>query len=259
MTSQSTTNLQLNNSDTIRGWGYIRLVEDTNSEPISLWAQTKTILALASDLGIELADVFEDTNNGTLTFNQRDGLSRLLLAIQPADWIFIYQLYQNEDLGLYRDLVIHKQCVLICLKPLIDSRTQEGRDALGITEKLLSRKNTHLRRLADEGKLICRPPFGWTQDSITHEYLPIPEQQQVVLLMKRWYMCGVKPSEIAIRLNDEGKAYTLNLNKKTPISKPCFTNTNVKGILRGNHILMDDKTPVYSYEQRVANWNSNKK
>jgi hypothetical protein len=113
-----------------------------------------------------------------------------------------------------------------------------------------------MQRLAQEGKLLCRTPFGWYQDPATRKFIPIDEQQQVIEQLQLWYMCGVKPSEMAHRLNESGFAPLLNLHKKTPTANPSFTNASVWWMLRGNHIHMDDKTPEFSYEQRVENWNA---
>ena len=112
-----------------------------------------------------------------------------------------------------------------------------------------------MNRLTAEGHLICRPAFGYVRDPLTRMLSPEPQQQEVIEQMHIWYLCGVSMNEIGTRLNKEGKMNLINLNKKTPLKNPRFHTSTISLILHNYHFIMDDKTPPFSYPQRVRNWN----
>ena len=47
-----------------------------------------------------------------------------------------------------------------------------------------------------------------------------------------------------------------NNNKKKKIADPKFTASTISSILHGYGIIQDNKTPKFTYPQRVENWNN---
>ena len=252
--------------DSHRGYGYIRVSTRYQSDGASLLNQTRAIQKCSLDNDVELIDILQDEGSGLN--DDRDGFIDLLATIQPGDWLFVYELSrlsrkQTTVLNTVRDLVDNKGITFICLNPSIDSRNESCALMLGLYSTIFQEESNRtsqrvsacMKSLSEQGKLVCRPPFGYFQDD-QRRYIEEPEQQEVLTDIKIWYLSGLNPSKIAARLNLEGRGGTLNNNKKKKVENSKFTPCNVAMLLRSNHILVDSKTPPFSNKQRVDNWNA---
>ncbi|HOA18834.1 MAG TPA: recombinase family protein [bacterium] len=261
---QSTIDINKNNA-----YGYIRVSDESQVEGASLLTQTRAIEKYCVENGLQLLDVLSDPGKSGMSTFGRAGFIDLLKRVQPYNWVIVYELSrlardQADLINTFRDLTKNKHCTFICLNPSIDSRRETCDLMIGIyssisqeeSKRISCRVKSNMQRLSEEGKLLTRPPFGYTQDPVTRKYVEDSEQQEIINQMQTYYLTGVNINTIAKRLNSEGKAHVLNNNKKTHISDPKFTACNVSSILRGYGIVQDNKTPPFTYRQRVENWNN---
>jgi len=124
-----------------------------------------------------------------MTTAGREGFLKLLEEIQPGNFLIVCELSrfardQADTIYTFRDLVRNKGCTFICLNPRIDSRESNADLLLGIfssvyqeeSKRISERVKANMNRLSEEGKLLCRPPFGYVHTP-TRRYIPDPEQQ----------------------------------------------------------------------------------
>ena len=249
-------------------FGYKRVSDLSQVERSSLDTQDIHIRKYCQDNNLNLLKIFADEGKSGLTTDGRDGFTDLVEEIQPGNFLIVYELSrlsrkQTTVLVYIQDLVENKGCTFICLSPLIDSRDPSATLMLGIystvfqeeSKRTGTRVKANMQRLSEEGKLLCRPPFGYVHDDDTRKYVPDEEQQAVVQKIKMMHICGVNQSEITTRLNNEGLGHVLNNNKTKKISNPTFSRTTVNIILQNYGFIKDEKSPQYTYPQRVENWN----
>lgn len=252
-----------------QAYGYIRVSDDMQIEGASLITQTRAIEQFCKDNNLELIEVYSDPGKTGLKVNNRPGFLKLLETIQPHNWLILFELSrfardQLDSLSIFRDLVRNKYCTFICINPSIDSRSENCDLMFGIystvvqneSKTISTRVKANMSRLSKEGKLMCRPPFGYVQDPATRHYVKDEEQQEILEQLRVWYLTGVNVNEMTRRLNEEGKGYVLNNNKKKKIENPKFSAATISNILRGYGIIKDDKTPKYTYYERIENWNA---
>lgn len=249
-------------------YGYIRVSDVSQIDRNSLMTQTKAIMKYCEENGLELENIYKDEGKSGRTTEGRDDFLELMRIVQPGNFIIVYELSRfSRDLkdivDHFRNLVRNKGCVFISLNPHIDSRNDMSEMMIGImgtvaqqeSDRTSIRVKSNMRRLADEGKLLCRPPFGYTHNPETRRYVEDPEQQQVLKQLELWFLGGLSFNEMAKRLNNQGLGHVINNNKKKKISDAKFSANTIGSILRGYGILKDDKTPPFTYRQRVENWN----
>lgn len=114
-----------------------------------------------------------------------------------------------------------------------------------MTFNQLERKNTALKvkgamqTLKSQGKLRGRPPFGWKFAGKENDFVPDPEQQDVLEKIKQMHIEGETLNMIARRLNDAGDDRVLGNNKKHPekFENAKFHQPTIKRILVENGLL----------------------
>lgn len=252
--------------------GYKRVSDVSQIERSSLDTQDKEIKKYCQENNLNLLKIFADEGKSGLTTVGRDGFTDLIEEVQPGNFVIVYELSrfsrkQVDVLVYIQDLVKNKGCTFICLNPRIDSRDPSADLMLGIystvfqeeSKRTSERVKANMHRLSEEGKLLCRPPFGYVHNENTREYIPDDEQQEVVQRIKLMHLCGVNQTEIARRLNAEELGHVLNNNKATKHANPTFSRTTVNIIIQNYGFIKDDKSPQFTYPQRVENWNQSVK
>lgn len=266
--NQERINAELETNNKI-AYGYIRVSTESQKDRKSLNTQQKSILDYCDNNDLELRDTFRDEGISGRSINGRDGFLELMRSVRPGNFVIVYELSRfSRDLDdlttSIKNLIKIKCCTFICLNPFMDSRADGFNMNRGIfgavaeqeSERTSVRVKSNMARLSNEGKLLCRPPFGYVHDQYTRQYLPDHEQQEVLKELEILYLSDVKVNKIATILNDKGFGHVLNNNKKTKIDDPKFTASNIDIILRGYGIKKDNKSPKYTYRERVENWNA---
>lgn len=249
--------------------GYKRVSDISQVEKSSLDTQDFEIRKFCQENNINLLKIFVDAGKSGLKIDGRDGFSELIQEVQPGNFVIVYELSrfsrdQADVINYIRDLVRNKGCTFISLNPRIDSRDPSADLMIGLystifqeeSNRIGERVKTNMQRLSGEGKLLCRPPFGYIHDDDTRRYIQDEDQQSVVQKIKMMHLCGVNQNEIAKRLNEEGLGHVLNNNKTKKILEPTFSRTTVNIILQNYGFIKDDKSPQYTYPERVENWNN---
>lgn len=249
--------------------GYRRVSDEKQRNGASLETQKKTIENYCKENNLILREIYEDKCISGLEYEKREGFLRMLKEIKPGMFILSFEVSRlgrdaADNMNLWKDLVDKKGCTIICLSQNIDSRDKSSELIYGIqslfageeSKKISDRTKANMNRLAEEGKLLCRPGFGYKHDPNSRRYIPDDDQQKIVEQIKLWYLCGVSLNEISRRLNDQGSGKVLNNNKKTLLENPRFYPSTISLILRNYGVIKDDKTPDYTYPERVEKWNS---
>lgn len=252
-----------------KAYGYIRVSDISQIERSSLMTQTKAIMKYCEENGLELENIFKDEGKSGRSTDGRDDFLELMRIVEPGNFVIVYELSRfsrdlKDIMDHFRNLVRNKGCVFISLNPHIDSRLEGSEFMIGVmgsvaqqeSDRTSIRVKANMRRLADEGKLLCRPPFGYIHNPETRRYEEDPEQQEVLKQLELWFLGGISMNEMAKRLNKEGKGHVMNNNKKKKIEDAKFSVTTIASILRGYGIIKDEKTPKFTYKQRVENWNN---
>lgn len=178
-------------------YGYIRVSDISQIERNSLMTQTKAIMKYCEENGLELENIYKDEGKSGRTTEGRDDFLELMRIVKPGNFIIVYELSRfSRDLkdivDHFRNLVRNEGCVFISLNPHIDSRNDMSEMMIGImgtvaqqeSDRTSIRVKSNMRRLADEGKLLCRPPFGYTHNAESRRYEEDPEQQEVLKQME---------------------------------------------------------------------------
>lgn len=220
--------------------GYIRVSDVKQIDRASLETQSKLITQYCQENKLNLIKIYADEGISGMTTAGREGFLKLLEEIQPGNFLIVCELSrfardQADTIYTFRN----NRCTFICLNPRIDSRESNADLLLGIfssvyqeeSKRISERVKANMNRLSEEGKLLCRPPFGYVHTP-TRRYIPDPEQQTVVQKIRIMHLCGVNPSEIAKRLNNEGLGHVLNNNKTKKSSDPRFSRTTITIILQ---------------------------
>lgn len=136
----------------------------------SLETQSKLITQFCQENKLNLIKIYADEGISGMTTAGREGFLKLLEEIQPGNFLIVCELSRfarDQADTIY---------TFICLNPRIDSRESNADLLLGIfssvyqeeSKRISERVKANMNRLSEEGKLLCRPPFG---------YVPDPEQQ----------------------------------------------------------------------------------
>ena len=258
--------IEINKNNAI---GYTRVSDILQIDGSSLGTQDKEIKKYCEENNINLLKIFSDEGKSGTTTVGRNGFLSLIEEVQPGNFVIVYELSrfsrdQADVINYIRDLVRNKGCTFISLNPRIDSRDPSADLMIGLystifqeeSKRTSERIKANMQRLGEEGKLLCRPPFGFVHNGDTREYIADPDQQSVVQKIKMMHLCGVNQNEIAKRLNEEGLGHVLNNNKTKKILEPTFSRTTVNIILQNYGFIKDDKSPQYTYPERVENWNN---
>lgn len=250
-------------------YGYIRVSDVSQIERSSLSNQYKSIIKYCEDNNLDLLDVFRDEGKSGMSTNGRDGFLDLMKTVKPGNFVIVYELSrfardQQDTINNFRDLVRNKGCTFICLNPFIDSRTPQADMMIGIMSTIAQeesnrtsiRVKSNMQRLSEEGKLVCRPPFGYIHDPSTRRYVPDEPQQEIVRKLQIWHLNKVSMTEMAKRLNNDGLGPVLNNNKKKKNPDAKFTASTIGIILRGYGFIKDDKSPSFTHPERIETWNN---
>lgn len=244
--------------------GYIRVSTDMQAEDgVSLETQTKLIEKYCVYKDLELVKIYEDAGISGKNTIDRPGIQELLTNIKKGDHFIICTLCRLSRCT--RDLlnIIHdfetKGVVFVCLDPELDTSTPIGMAVLTILSaiKELERKNIskttsiNMRRLAADGKLRGKSPFGYKFVGKDKDLEPVPEQQEIISSILSWHRDGLNPSKISTLLNDGGHGQVLNLNKTKISPDPKFYPETVKRILQ-DHGQMESTGK--SAEQRIVSF-----
>ena len=146
---------------------------------------------------LELLEVYSDPGKSGRSTEGRDDFLEMIKVLKPYNFIVVYELSRfsrnlKDIVNHFENLVKVKHCVFICLNPEIDSRRDGAELLLHImgtvaqqeSDRTSKRVTANMNRLKKEGKLMCRPPFGYIHDPITRKYLEDEEQQNVVREME---------------------------------------------------------------------------
>lgn len=257
--------IEINKTDAI---GYKRVSDISQVDGASLDTQDKSIVKYCEENKLNLLKIYSDPGKSGLSTTGRHAFLQLMVDVKPGNFVIVYELSrfardQKDLIDNFRDLVRNKGCTFICLNPHIDSRDNTSDLMVGIVSSLAEqesartseRVSSNMQRLSEEGKLMSRPPFGFVHDPMTRKYLPDSEQQEIVNKLQLWHLGGVSMNEMSKRLNNDGLGHVMNNNKtkKNPSAK--FNPVTIGLILRGYGFLKDDKSPHYTYPERVKTWN----
>lgn len=258
--------IEANNKNAV---GYIRVSDISQIERNSLMTQTKAIMKYCDENKLELINIYKDEGKSGRTTEGRDEFLELMKSVKPGNFVIVYELSRfsrdlKDTIENFRNLVRNKGCTFISLNPYIDSRVDGSDFMMGImgavaeqeSDRTSRRVQANMQRLAEEGKLVCRPPFGYKHNAETRRYEVEEEQQEVVRKIHIWYLGGITMNAIAKRLNEEGLGHVLNNNKKKKNPEAQFRAGTISTILRGYGIIKDEKSPKYTYTERIENWNN---
>jgi len=228
--------------------GYCRVSTQYQSEDgISLDTQKKRIMEHCIYKSLNLTKIYEDSGISGKDMN-RPGLLTLLNEVCKGEYVIITDLSRlsrntRDALGMFEQLK-EKGINFVCLNPDIDFSTPIGEMMFTVLMAVhrLERQNisahvsANMKQLSKEGKLRGRAPFGYKFAGKDRDFEPEPEQQRVIEKIKNLYFQGLKYSQIARKLNEEGDNVCLNNNKKTVTQdKVClFYPQTVKRILLDN-------------------------
>jgi site-specific DNA recombinase len=257
--------LEVNRSNAV---GYRRISDERQIDGASFETQEAEIRKYCQENKLNLLKIYEDEAKSGMTTVGRDGFLNLINEIQPGNFIIVHELSrfcrdQLDTISYFRDLVRNKGCTFISITPHIDSRDSTSDLMVGIYSSIFQeesrrtgeRVSANMQRLSKEGKLLCRPPFGYVHDPKTRRYIPDDQQQDVVAKIKTMYLGNVNQAEIARRLNAAGFGPVLNNNKTKKIENIKFTRSTVNIILQNYGLIKDKKSPEFTYPQRVEAWN----
>lgn len=242
--------------------GYIRVSTNMQKEEgVSLETQSTRIQEYCTYKKLELVKIYQDAGISGKNMTDRPGIQEVISEIQKGDRIIITELSRlgrnTMDIIVFNELLQAKGAVLICLSPDIDFSTPLGELVMTVLASFnqYERKmigvnvSINMKRLAKEGKLRGKSPFGFKFVGKDKDLEEVPEQQEVVNKIISWYSQGTNPNKIAKQLNDEGYGPTLSLNKKTPSADPKFYPATVVKILQNYGQIESDAKPI---EQRIV-------
>lgn len=244
--------------------GYVRVSTTRQAEEgVSLETQLKLIQNYCTFKQMDLVKIYEDAGISGKNTTDRPAIQELLTNVKKDEYVIVCNLARlgrstKDVLNIVHDFKT-KGINFICLDPEIDGSTPMGRAMIGMMSVLneLERENIstntsiNMKRLAKEGKLRGKAPFGYKFVGKDKDMEPIPEQQEVIQLIIQSYNSGLNTSKISTLLNTSNRGATLNLNKKTPTSNPKFYPETVKRILQDHGQLQSDNKPV---DQRIVSF-----
>lgn len=244
--------------------GYIRVSTDIQvEEGVSLETQTKLIEKYCAYKDLELVKIYEDAGISGKNIVNRPGIQELLSNMKRGDHVIICTLcrlsrYTRDMLNIIHDFK-DKGVIFVCLDPELDTSTPIGMAVLTILSamKQLERetisKNTsvNMKRLAVDGKLRGKSPFGYKFVGKDKDLEPVPEQQEVISSILSWHQSGLNPSKISTLLNESGHGQVLNLNKAKVNPDPKFYPETVKRILQDHGQI---STTSKSVDQRIVSF-----
>lgn len=257
----------INNNDAL---GYVRVSTDMQvKDGVSIDTQKILIEKYCKDHNLNLVQIFVDEGISGTSTEERDEFNKLLRSIKRGDHIVVYELsrFSRDQADIHtviKTMVKLHACVFISVADQIDSRAPDFQMRLGMygmfaqmeSAKISQRVKANMERLADEGKLLTRPPFGYKRNELTRKYIEDPEQQLVIKVIERLHTLGIKKAEIVKILNEEGYGKCLNNNKQRVYEHPNFTQCTLTHIMRNYGIIKDDKSPPFTYPERVEKWNT---
>ena len=244
--------------------GYVRVSTTRQvEEGVSLETQVKLIQKYCAYEELDLVKIYEDAGISGRNTTDRPKLQELLFDVKKDDYVIVCNLARlgrstKDVVNIIHDFKV-KGINFVCLDPRIDGSTPMGRAMIGMMSVLneLERENIstntsiNMKRLAAEGKLRGRSPFGYKFVGKDKDMEEVPEQQEVIQLIVQSYNAGMNMNKIAQHLNNSDRGPTLNLNKKTPTGDPKFYPETVKTILQNHGLIATDSKPV---EQRIVSF-----
>jgi len=224
--------------------GYCRVSTIMQSEQgVSLETQKRRITDHCLYKNLDLVNIYVDSGLSGKNM-QRPGLKEVLNDVQSGDYVIVSDLSRlsrstKDALEMFEKFK-ERGAKFVCLQPDIDFSTPVGELMFTVLMAVhrLERQNismhvsNNMKRLAKEGKLRSRPPFGFKFVGKDKDFEPEPEQQEVIEKVKKMYIEGKKYAPIARALNDAGDNKCLNNNKKNPRNEnPKFYAETIKNIL----------------------------
>lgn len=244
--------------------GYVRVSTTRQAEEgVSLETQVKLIQKYCAYEELELVKIYEDAGISGKNTTDRPEIQKLLFDVKKDDYVIVCNLARlgrsmRDVVNIIHDFKV-RDIIFICLDPRIDGSTPMGRAMIGMMSVLneLERENIskntsiNMKRLAAEGKLRGRSPFGYKFVGKDKDMEEVPEQQEVIQLIINSYQNGTNMNKISKLLNESGYGPTLNLNKTKPTADPKFYPETIKQILQGYGLIETESKPV---EQRIVSF-----
>jgi len=240
--------------------GYIRVSTTMQKEDgVSLDTQIEKIKDYCKYKKLTLVRIYQDAGISGKNMNNRPELMEMISSIQKGDYLVfatLSRLGRNAVQILQTiELIKRKEAFLVLLDLDVDSSTPSGKMVIGVMALLheIERENIsksvsdNMQRLSEEGKLRGRPPFGWKFVDVDKDFVPVPEQQEVIDFIIRLRAEGLNNSNIADRLNDHGLHSTLGLNKPNPKLGQKFLPKTIKTILN-DYDLDQTKTRIKTFK-----------
>lgn len=225
---------------TSKAIGYVRVsTEEQAHDGVSMDAQSAKIRAYADLYGIELVEVIVDAGESAKSL-KRPGLQRALGLLQDgeADGLLIAKLDRLSRSVVDWNLLINDYFgdkagkEIWSVADSIDTTTAAGRLVLNVLmsvaqwerEAIGERTKDALQHKKSKGERVGQIPYGFTVSEDGKTLLEIPEQQEVIELMKNLRDEGISFSKIG-REMEERNIPTAKKGKK-------WTHKNVASILR---------------------------
>jgi len=249
--------------------GYRRVSDEKQRTGGSLETQKQEIETYCFRQGLTLTKIYEDIAVSGTSTNGRVGLREMLSEIKPGMVLVLTEVSRlgrdnADNATIWKNLVDSKGCRIVFITEGIDSSENNSKTNFAIrtlfaaddSEKRAERVSRVMRRMAKDGVLMCRPPFGYKYRQEDRTFQREEEQMAVLDLMIELRLAGTSINKIANILNEAGHSRVLNNNKITRVEKPRFYASTVSGILKGYKINASDDEVKHSYHERVEKWNS---
>ncbi len=230
-------------------FAYIRVSKKKQAEEgHSLETQRKVISDYAIRKGYTILKVYEDAGKSGKSIVGRDAFNEMMKIIPTikVGGIIVTQFSRfarnAEDNIHYLNYLDWNGVKLVCVGVDMDFTTPWGKyfavqlGGQAQLEREIISMNTkiNLKRLADEGKLRSRAPFGWKFVNKKMDYEEVPEQQKIIKKIIEMNEQKVPQIHIANFLNANGDNEVLKLNKNEKNKEYKFHPATIRRILMDN-------------------------
>lgn len=237
----------------LRARAYTRVsTQEQVEEGVSLETQLTDIRNYCLAQKMEIIKEYSDDGKSGADMT-RPHFVELLQEIQPGEYLIVWKLSRfarkvSAAITIVEDLT-NRGIYFVSVREKIDLSTPMGKAMFQMMMVFyeLERNTTidnikkNMERLSKQGKLRGRPNFGWRFIEKDQDLEPIPEQQEVINIIKQMYTDSSNFSQIANYLNEKGYAKVLLLNRtKERKKEPQFYPQTVKNILIDHGFIEDD-------------------
>ncbi len=199
-------------------YGYVRISTEMQLDAgVSVDAQREAIQAYCKFRGME-PEILVETISGTVPLEERE-IGRQLLKLKHGDTIVSHKLDRlfrsNGDLiknvEAWNEKKVKLHVLNIC-GGVLDTSSPHGKfliQILGAASELERNmisertKSAHAYMRTQNKRISRFPPYGWRNEGTT--MIPIPEQQELITVMKMMLDNGQNYNEIAMDLNRSGR------------------------------------------------------